>query len=239
MRVGRHDQIEADQTEHQHEGEDVEPAPEGHATFDQICVVAVSPPAAMDPAAHAAGGAVWIKLQLQRVIEVDEADTVKNQEADHVAREQERKIQPDLFSVQIVVHPRKHIRPAKKERQKQHEGQGKKTGECFGQTGQGATPTGLGHMHYSREDHGPLRNPRPKQKVDQIYNYIPDFGGFLVKANSEGQPGPGDYDRSHADGANMLAEDLDPHGGIVMWRAFVYSHSLDQLYLIDPVRSGH
>ena len=51
---------------------------------------------------------------------------------------------------------------------------------------------------------------------------IPDFGGFLVKANSEGQPGPQDYKRTHADGANMLADALAPHGGIVMWRAFVY-----------------
>ncbi len=60
-------------------------------------------------------------------------------------------------------------------------------------------------------------------KVDEIYRYVPDFGGFLVKANSEGQPGPGDYHRSHADGANMLADALKPHGGIVMWRAFVYA----------------
>src|SRR4029079_14912346 len=57
----------------------------------------------------------------------------------------------------------------------------------------------------------------------EIYRYIPDFGGFLVKANSEGQPGPQDYQRTHADGANMLAEALAAHGGIVMWRAFVYS----------------
>ncbi|MDW7690722.1 alpha-glucuronidase family glycosyl hydrolase [Flammeovirgaceae bacterium SG7u.111] len=63
-----------------------------------------------------------------------------------------------------------------------------------------------------------------KAKVDEIYEYIPDFGGFLVKANSEGQPGPQNYDRSHADGANMMAETLAPHGGVVMWRAFVYSH---------------
>jgi alpha-glucuronidase len=63
-----------------------------------------------------------------------------------------------------------------------------------------------------------------KAKADEIYAAIPDFGGFLVKANSEGQPGPQDYRRSHADGANMLAEALKPHGGIVMWRAFVYSH---------------
>lgn len=60
-------------------------------------------------------------------------------------------------------------------------------------------------------------------KADEIYKIIPDFGGFLVKANSEGQPGPGDYKRNHAQGANMLAAALKPHGGIVMWRAFVYS----------------
>ncbi len=60
-------------------------------------------------------------------------------------------------------------------------------------------------------------------KVDEIYRYVPDFGGFLVKANSEGQPGPQDYHRTHADGANMLADALAPHHGIVMWRAFVYS----------------
>ena len=58
----------------------------------------------------------------------------------------------------------------------------------------------------------------------EIYRLIPDFGGFLVKANSEGQPGPQDYGRSHADGANMLAEALAPFGGVVMWRAFVYSN---------------
>ncbi|MGA1851337.1 alpha-glucuronidase family glycosyl hydrolase [Sphingobium yanoikuyae] len=63
-----------------------------------------------------------------------------------------------------------------------------------------------------------------KAKADEIYKAIPDFGGFLVKANSEGQPGPQDYKRTHADGANMLAAALKPHGGIVMWRAFVYAH---------------
>jgi alpha-glucuronidase len=63
-----------------------------------------------------------------------------------------------------------------------------------------------------------------RAKADEIYRYIPDFGGFLVKANSEGQPGPQDYQRSHADGANVLAEALAPHGGVVIWRAFVYSH---------------
>ncbi len=62
-----------------------------------------------------------------------------------------------------------------------------------------------------------------QRKADEIYGLIPDFGGFLVKANSEGQPGPCDYGRTHAQGANMLAEALAPHGGVVMWRAFVYS----------------
>jgi alpha-glucuronidase len=62
-----------------------------------------------------------------------------------------------------------------------------------------------------------------RDKAQEIYRRIPDLGGFLVKANSEGQPGPGDYGRSHADGANMLADALASHGGLVMWRAFVYS----------------
>jgi alpha-glucuronidase len=70
-------------------------------------------------------------------------------------------------------------------------------------------------------------NPMVKEwwndKAGEIYQTIPDFGGFLVKANSEGQPGPQNYNRSHAEGANMLADALAPHGGIVMWRAFVYS----------------
>ncbi|MBR6202631.1 MAG: alpha-glucuronidase, partial [Bacteroidaceae bacterium] len=61
------------------------------------------------------------------------------------------------------------------------------------------------------------------KKAKEIYRLIPDFGGFLVKANSEGEPGPMDYGRTHVDGANMLAEALKPYGGIVMWRAFVYS----------------
>jgi len=64
-----------------------------------------------------------------------------------------------------------------------------------------------------------------RDKAAEIYAAIPDFGGFLVKANSEGQPGPQDYGRTHADGANMLADAVGPHGGIVMWRAFVYSAS--------------
>ncbi len=66
-----------------------------------------------------------------------------------------------------------------------------------------------------------------KDKTKEIYQHIPDFGGFLVKANSEGMPGPQDYDRTHADGANMLAEALEPYGGIVMWRAFVYDADTD------------
>jgi alpha-glucuronidase len=64
------------------------------------------------------------------------------------------------------------------------------------------------------------------RKADEIYRVIPDFGGFLVKANSEGQPGPQDYRRTHADGANMLADAVAPHGGVVMWRAFVYSNDV-------------
>ncbi|MES2177355.1 MAG: alpha-glucuronidase family glycosyl hydrolase [Gemmatimonadota bacterium] len=74
-----------------------------------------------------------------------------------------------------------------------------------------------------------------KKKVDEIYTLIPDFGGFVVKANSEGQPGPQDYKRTHADGANMFAEALAPHGGIVMWRAFVYSNEVP----VDRVRQAY
>jgi len=62
-----------------------------------------------------------------------------------------------------------------------------------------------------------------RAKADEIYRYVPDFGGFLVKANSEGTPGPQDFHRTHADGANMMAEALAQHGGVVIWRAFVYS----------------
>jgi len=83
------------------------------------------------------------------------------------------------------------------------------------------TPKALGEV--STAD--PL-NPRVKawwkKKAAEIYQLVPDFGGFLVKANSEGQPGPFDYGRTHADGANMLADALQPHGGIVIWRSFVY-----------------
>lgn len=62
-----------------------------------------------------------------------------------------------------------------------------------------------------------------KAKAKEIYDLIPDFGGFLVKANSEGEPGPGDYGRTHVEGANMLAAAVKPYGGIIMWRAFVYA----------------
>ncbi len=69
-----------------------------------------------------------------------------------------------------------------------------------------------------------------REKVKEIYSYIPDFGGFLVKADSEGQPGPNTYGRTHAEGANMLARALEPFGGIVMWRAFVYGdHQKDRI----------
>ena len=74
-----------------------------------------------------------------------------------------------------------------------------------------------------------------KDKVKEIYKYIPDFGGFLVKANSEGQPGPQDYKRTHADGSNMMAEALEPYGGIVMWRAFVYENSRN----VDRAGNGY
>ncbi len=83
---------------------------------------------------------------------------------------------------------------------------------------------------------GPLNTADPldptvqewwKDKAQEIYKYIPDFGGFLVKANSEGQPGPQDYDKTHADGANLLANAIAPYGGIVMYRAFVYDPDVD------------
>lgn len=67
-----------------------------------------------------------------------------------------------------------------------------------------------------------------RDKANEIYALIPDFGGFLVKANSEGQPGPQDYGRSHADGANLLGDALAAHGGVVMWRAFVYAHDVPE-----------
>ena len=74
-----------------------------------------------------------------------------------------------------------------------------------------------------------------KQKADEVYRAIPDFGGFLVKANSEGQPGPQDYKRTHADGANMLADAVVSHGGTVIWRAFVYSNTVP----VDRIRQAY
>jgi alpha-glucuronidase len=74
-----------------------------------------------------------------------------------------------------------------------------------------------------------------KEKATEVFARIPDFGGFVVKANSEGQPGPQDYKRSHADGANMLADAVAPHGGVVMWRAFVYSNEVPT----DRVRQAY
>jgi alpha-glucuronidase len=94
--------------------------------------------------------------------------------------------------------------------------------------------TAFSSLRFSAPTAGGFR-PRPadpavrvwwKQKVNEIYQAVPDFGGFVVKANSEGQPGPQDYKRTHADGANMLADALAPHGGVVMWRAFVYSNDI-------------
>ncbi len=84
-----------------------------------------------------------------------------------------------------------------------------------------ATPMALGQTKTADPKEASVRKWW-KDKAKEIYKLIPDFGGFLVKANSEGQPGPGDYHRTHADGANMLAEALEPYQGIVMWRCFVY-----------------
>jgi alpha-glucuronidase len=85
-----------------------------------------------------------------------------------------------------------------------------------------AAPLEIGGLH-TADPADPAVQQWWRAKAAEIYRSIPDFGGFLVKANSEGQPGPQDYGRSHADGANMLAAALAPYGGVVMWRAFVYS----------------
>ena len=85
-----------------------------------------------------------------------------------------------------------------------------------------ATPMALGETS-TADPLDPEVSEWWKAKAEEIYGMIPDFGGFLVKACSEGQPGPQDFGRTHADGANMLADALAPHGGIVMWRAFVYA----------------
>jgi alpha-glucuronidase len=85
-----------------------------------------------------------------------------------------------------------------------------------------SSPIEIGHLK-SADPLDPEVAAWWKAKADEIYAAIPDFGGFLVKANSEGQPGPQDYHRTHAEGANMLAAAVRPHGGIIMWRAFVYA----------------
>jgi alpha-glucuronidase len=85
-----------------------------------------------------------------------------------------------------------------------------------------SAPMELGHLK-SADPADPGVRRWWRDKVDEIYQYIPDFGGFVVKANSEGQPGPQDYHLTHADGANLLADALAPHGGVVIWRAFVYA----------------
>lgn len=97
-----------------------------------------------------------------------------------------------------------------------------------------SAPIEIGHLK-TADPLDPAVRKWWKNKIDEIYRYIPDFGGFLVKANSEGQPGPQDYKRTHADGANMMAEALEPHGGIVMWRAFVYENKRN----IDRAGSGY
>lgn len=85
-----------------------------------------------------------------------------------------------------------------------------------------ASPSALGELATS-DPADPAVQQWWKDKAREVYRLVPDFGGFLVKANSEGQPGPGDYGRNHAEGANMLADALAPHGGILIWRAFVYA----------------
>lgn len=90
-----------------------------------------------------------------------------------------------------------------------------------------SAPIEIGGLRTADPLDGAVRNWW-RAKIEEIYALIPDFGGLLIKANSEGQPGPQDYGRSHADGANMLAALLAPHGGILMWRAFVYSPRLSQ-----------
>lgn len=86
---------------------------------------------------------------------------------------------------------------------------------------------GVGNLD-TADPRNPLVREWWKEKADEIYALIPDFGGFLVKANSEGMPGPQDYQCTHAEGANMLARALKPHGGIVMWRTFVYNPAIDK-----------
>jgi len=97
-----------------------------------------------------------------------------------------------------------------------------------------SSPIDLGHLR-TADPLDPEVRAWWKAKADEIYRLIPDFGGFLVKANSEGQPGPQGYGRNHADGANMMADALAPHGGTVFWRAFVYAMGPDQ----DRIRAAY
>lgn len=97
-----------------------------------------------------------------------------------------------------------------------------------------SSPMELGNLK-SADPQDPEVRQWWKDKVKEIYKIIPDFGGFLVKANSEGQPGPQDYGRTHADGANMLGEALKTYGGIVFWRTFVYQNNRK----VDRIASGY
>ncbi|HEX2535559.1 MAG TPA: alpha-glucuronidase family glycosyl hydrolase, partial [Chitinophagaceae bacterium] len=92
-----------------------------------------------------------------------------------------------------------------------------------------SAPVEIGGLK-TADPHDPAVQQWWKEKVKEIYRYVPDFGGFLVKANSEGQPGPQNYGRHHADGANLLADAVAPFGGIVMWRAFVYSQEAEDRF---------
>jgi len=110
-------------------------------------------------------------------------------------------------------------------------------GAPLGQSGEGELAvkrSGIGTLH-SADPLDPEVRAWWRAKTEEIYGLIPDFGGYLVKANSEGMPGPQDYGRTHADGANMLAEALAPHGGVVMWRSFVYSPDVDK----DRAKRGY
>ncbi|HSC53260.1 MAG TPA: alpha-glucuronidase family glycosyl hydrolase [Phnomibacter sp.] len=86
-----------------------------------------------------------------------------------------------------------------------------------------SAPIEIGHLK-TADPYDPAVQQWWKDKAKEIYTLIPDFGGFLVKANSEGQPGPQNYGRNHADGANLLANAVKPYGGTIIWRAFVYSN---------------
>lgn len=97
-----------------------------------------------------------------------------------------------------------------------------------------SSPIDIGHLK-TADPLDPQVRAWWKAKADEIYRLVPDFGGFLVKANSEGQPGPQGYGRNHADGANMMADAVKPHGGLILWRAFVYAMGPDQ----DRIRAAY